>query len=85
MIHKEKKGWKEEEILEEISIMLKKLSKYKELMGSVSEMYKKITNKTLNDNDLRGIWKWMKELGHSYNITEKWKKMLAELLSIPIH
>lgn len=47
-------------------------------------MHQKITGKKAHsDNgELKAIWKWLKELGHNYNITRKWKKMLMDVLGL---
>ena len=54
-------------------------------MKSLAEMPLKVMKKVLNSNDLRADWKWMKELGHNYNMSEKWKIMLSEMVGIPLH
>ena len=54
-------------------------------MESLAEMHLKIMKKVLDPNDLRAGWKWMKELGHHYNMSEKWKIMLSEMVGIPLH
>ena len=46
-------------------------------MESIGEMHIKIANKPLDSGELKGVWKWLKELGHNYSVSQKWKKMLA--------
>jgi hypothetical protein len=47
-------------------------------------MHQKITGRNIRNevHELKEIWKWLKELGHRYNITEKWKKILMDILSL---
>ena len=45
-------------------------------------MYTKISGRSLDTGELKGVWKWLKELGHNYNMIQKWKKMLSELLGL---
>jgi hypothetical protein len=47
-------------------------------------MHHKITGKALPHEpaSLRGLWKWLKELGHTFNIIQKWKKMFMEALGL---
>jgi hypothetical protein len=47
-------------------------------------MHHKITGKNIKHepHELKLVWKWLKELGHCYNITEKWRKILMEILGI---
>lgn len=64
-----KKG--EEGILLEVTGLVKKMHKYQEFTQSIIEMHHKITGKHLkNDHvELKSLWKWLKDLGHHYNIT----------------
>lgn len=47
-------------------------------------MHLKITGKKIahENGELKLIWKWLKELGHNYNIMQKWKKMLMDVLGL---
>ena len=45
-------------------------------------MFTKITGKNMDSGELKQVWKWLKELGHNYNMIQKWKKMLCELLGL---
>ena len=45
-------------------------------------MYTKITGKNMDSGELKQVWKWLKELGHNYNMIQKWRKMLCELLGL---
>lgn len=49
-------------------------------------MHQKITGRKLGhdreNGELKLIWKWLKELGHNYNIVQKWKKMLMDELGL---
>ena len=59
---------------------MRNLNKHQELVSSIIEMHHKITNKNFENIELKLIWKWLKELGHNYNIIQKWKKILFDLL-----
>lgn len=47
-------------------------------------MQAKISGKRISSDgqELKNVWKWLKELGHQFNIAQKWKMMLAELLGL---
>lgn len=59
---------------------MRNLNKHQELVSSIIEMHHKITNKNFENKELKFVWKWLKELGHNYNIIQKWKKILFDLL-----
>ena len=47
-------------------------------------MHDKISGKSLRceHGELKLLWKWLKDLGHHYNISQKWKKILMEMLGM---